>query len=119
MSKNNPKERRRSSRKEVLETFQVFLVVPSRGLRRLQIKDVSEHGVSFVGDPVDKFAVGETVESFFYLNPTLRIPIPLTIRRVTGEDEPLIGAELGESENPGIKAFMSFLKLLDDLTAFL
>lgn len=113
------KERRRSSRKAVLETFQVFLVIPSRGLRRLQIKDVSEHGVSFLADPVDKFKAGETIDSFFYVNPSLRIPIKLTVRRVTEEDEPTIGAELEAAENPGIKAFMSFLNLLDDLTAYL
>ena len=119
MENKNSKERRRSTRKEVLETFQVFLVIPGRGLRRFQIKDVSEHGMSFVGDMADKFKPGESVESFFYLNPSLRIPLKLLVRRVTTADEPVIGAELDPKTNPGINALLSFLQLLDELTVYL
>lgn len=87
----------------------------------MQIRDVSDHGLAFVSESSDRFKQGEEIDSFFYVNPALRIPLKLVVRRITTEDEPTIGAELmsGDKTNEaGIKAYFSFLHLLDELAAF-
>lgn len=112
-------ERRRSERKEVLETFHVFLVIPHIGLRKIYLKDVSEGGLGFFTEPTDKFKKGETVECYFYLNPSLRLPLKVKIMHVGDEGEGRhIGCEFSETSSRAYKAFAGFLSLLDDLAGF-
>ena len=112
-------ERRRTERKEVLETFHVFLVIPHIGLRKIYLKDVSEGGLGFIAESSDKFKKHEIIECFFYLNPSLRLPLKIKVMHVSEENgESRIGCEFSETSSRAYKAFAAFLGLLDDLAAF-
>lgn len=116
-------ERRKTPRKDVLETFSVFLVLPRKGLRKLYLKDVSEGGMAFYAEPGDEFVDGETIPGFFYINPSLKLPISLRIVhtvKIDGEDGARlkVGCEFSETNSKGFRAFLAFVNLLDQLSAF-
>lgn len=114
-------ERRKFARKEVLETFHVFIVVPKLGQRRLQLRDVSEGGMAFVAEESDGFAVGKALEIDFCINPNLKLPLSCKIVRVSDDEsgDQKIGCEFDEKSSKGHLAFVKFLGLLDELAAFL
>lgn len=114
-------ERRRSNRKQVIETFQVFLVIPKSGLRRLYLKDVSDHGLGFAAEPDDRFASGDITECFFYINPSLKLPLKIKVAHVQSDQngELRVGCELLDDKSKAATAFRHFINLLDELSAFL
>ena len=119
-AKKDQIERRRSERKEVLETFHVFLVVPEVGLRKMYLKDVSEHGLGFYGEPEDKFHKGVLVDCFFYIHPSLKLPLTFKVAHITEEEgRKRIGCEFHDKSSKAYKAFVAFMLLLDDLSEFL
>jgi hypothetical protein len=108
-----------------LATFSVFVVVPKKGLHRLEVHNISENGMGFDLDlagesPHDYPAqVGDSVEFRFYLNQSLFIPLKIQITRVDEQEggHRRIGAEFqeGQKKTQSYKAFLSLLKLLDNI----
>lgn len=123
-------ERRRTRRRPILDTFSMFCVVPKKGVHRLQVHDVSDHGIGFDLDlEVEEaagFALksGEHLEVHFYLNQSLYLPLSVKVARIedrNANDEPSsvsqakvrrIGAEFDQKDK-GHHAFLSFLAMLD------
>lgn len=114
-------DRRRSQRKQVLDTFQVFLVVPKHGSHKIYLRDLSEHGLGFTTDPIERFRSGDTVECFFYMNPSLKLPLTIRVAHVTADPESgfRVGCQFTETESKAYLAYLSFVRLLDELTPFL
>lgn len=117
-------ERRRSPRRPVLDTFSLYVVVPSKGPGRLRVKDVSDQGIGFdfdleFEDP-RTFSVspGDSMEILFYLNQSLALPLSIEVARIAQQDPDaprLVGAELRDIQSPAHQAFLAFVKLLDKL----
>ncbi len=115
-------DRRSARRRPILATFAVFVVIPKKGLHRLEVRDMSENGIGFdvdiEGESVTDFPIkiGDSIDFRFYLNHSLFIPMKIKIRRI--EDHPMgrrAGAEFLEKRSPSHKAFLGFLNLLDHM----
>lgn len=112
-------ERRKSERREVLETFHVFLVIPKGGLHKIYLKDVSEGGLSFLAPVPEEFPEGRVFEAHFYINPTLRLPLRMRVAHVQGSgDSARVGCQFSETSSRAYKAYARFLGLLEDLRPF-
>lgn len=115
-------ERRRARRRSVMGTFSLFAVIPKKGVHRLAIQDISDLGMAFDLDvegesptdfPLEK---GETISLRFYLNQSLFLPLDVRIARL--EETPQgrrAGGEFVQTDGKGYKAFLSFLKLMDEV----
>lgn len=115
-------ERRRARRRSVMGTFSLFAVIPKKGVHRLDIQDISDLGMSFdldvEGESSKDFPVapGEIVGLRFYLNQSLYLPLDVRIVRL--EQTPQgrrAGGEFSDHASKGYKAFLSFLKLMDEV----
>lgn len=116
------KERRRTKRRPVLNSFSLFVVIPKKGVHRLQLHDVSDLGVGFdidlEGEGPDTFSIteGETVDIRFYLNQTLYIPLVVEVRRVERHGSVRrVGAEFVEKDSRAYQAFQSFVQTIDGI----
>jgi hypothetical protein len=116
-------ERRRFKRRPILDTFSLFVVVPKKGMHRLQVHDLSDSGIGFDldidGENFDEFPVkaGEKLTVHLYLNQSLYLPIEVQVARI--EDSKTvrrIGAEVIDRSSASFKAFSSFLQMLDLVT---
>src|SRR6476620_1946496 len=115
-------ERRTFKRRPILATFSVFLVIPHKGMHRLEVLDISENGIGFnwdtEGETPSDYAIheGDTIDLNFYLNPSLFIPLSIQVVRV--DESNLIrriGAEFQDKKSQGYKAYLAFIHLLDHL----
>ena len=114
-------ERRTNPRKEVLDSFHMFIVIPKFGLHKIYLYDIAENGLSFLSD--EKFKENASLDVFFHINPNLRLPLSLNVLHVQkhNDKENKIGCELNTTgtSKPAFEAYLSFLKLLDQLPLFL
>ena len=115
-------ERRRTGRREILESFSFSVMLPKKGDYRLPVYDVSELGMAFdldmEGEELSQFPVsaGETLDLNFYLNQTLYIPLSVRIVRIHEiEGKRKIGSEMAETESKYYQAYCSFVELLDKI----
>ena len=108
-------ERRRSPRKDVLDTFHVFMAIRKKGLRKIYLRDLSLTGVGLLVEPDDSFRQGETLDCEFYINPSLKFPLRVKVAHVTGS---IAGCDFVETETPAYRAYSSFVGLLEQLTRF-
>jgi len=115
-------ERRRTPRRPVLDSFSLFVVIPKKGIHRLQVHDLSDHGMCFdletEGEAAEDFpiATGESIDLRFYLNQSLYLPLSFDVVRV--EDKKLVrrvGAEFADKKSKNYQAFLSFLQMLDTI----
>jgi hypothetical protein len=119
------KERRRSERRPVLEAFNVFAVVPTRGSHRLRIHDVSDHGVGFdldlegAGSAIDSgVEAGEELQILLHFNARLAIPLTVRVTRIEKRaGVRRVGAEFLDRKSPESAAFGRFIALVDALIA--
>lgn len=118
-SKQSGIERRKATRRPVVETFSVFLTVPAKGGNRLRVHDMSELGLGFdldvEGEPAELFPtkVGQKLSIQFYFNPLLSVPMDVKIVRII--ETALVrrvGVEI-EKKSKGYEAFESFLAFVD------
>jgi hypothetical protein len=116
------KERRKSKRRPVLETFNLFIVIPKKGGYKLPVHDISEGGMAFDFDMEgEQFAdtplkSGETIDLQLYFNQTLYIPLKLKVARLdTVGAVRRVGAELTDKNSPAGQAFMAFIQMLDQV----
>lgn len=98
-------ERRTSIRKQVLQTFHVFIVINKAGSRKIYLKDISEGGVAFFSDAVDNFHDGSTFDCSFFVNPSLHIPLKM---KVAHAGHQVIGCEITDRSSEGYKAYQVF-----------
>jgi hypothetical protein len=122
MSQASPQgsERRRSKRRPILDTFSLFVVVPKKGMHRLQIHDASNQGLGFDldidGEAVEDFPIKqkEKLEVHLYLNQSLYLALNVDVARIEEvRGIRRIGAEFSDLTSPGFKAFAAFLQMLD------
>src|SRR5689334_236108 len=99
-------ERRKSKRRPVLETFSVFIVIPKKGIHRLQVQDISENGIGFnldeEGEVSTEFPIGagDSIDLRFYINSSLFIPLSIQVIRVDSTHQGRrIGAEFQERKS--------------------
>lgn len=114
------KERRKSQRRPILDSFSFFIVIPKKGVHRLPIHDLSDQGLGFdfdiEGESYADFPLHpeEKLELQFYLNQSLYLPLSIKVARV--ETRGLIrrvGAEFIEKDSKSFKAFLAFIQMLD------
>lgn len=117
-------ERRKSHRRPILDSFSMFVVVPTKGPYRLPVHDVSDSGLGFdfdtEGEDTSLFSVkqGDQFEIHLYLNQSLHIPLNGKVMRVVDDEGTRrLGVELTKTSTAGHKAFMSFLQMIDDLSS--
>jgi hypothetical protein len=118
--KQSDHERRRSKRRPILETFNLFISIPKKGFYKLSARDVSDTGILFdldiEGEPPGIFPLnrGDTLDLRFYLNTTLFIPMTVKIARIelTSHGRQA-GGEFQDVESPHYKAYLAFLHFLD------
>lgn len=116
-------ERRRSRRRPILDTFSLFVVVPKKGVHRLQVHDLSDLGIGFDldidGESFDEFPINpkEKLTVQLYLNQSLYLNLDVQVMRI--EDSSgvrRVGAEFTDRTSPSHKAFAAFLQMLDLLS---
>jgi hypothetical protein len=115
-------ERRKHVRRPVLDSFSLFVVVPKKGVHRLPIHDVSDHGLGFdldtEGESFTDFPIssGEMIEVQFYLNQSLYIPIKVKVAQLKVEGPVRrVGVELIEKDGKPGKAYLAFVQMLDQI----
>jgi hypothetical protein len=122
-TKNNDVDRRRAKRIPILASFSLSLVVPKKGMHRLDIYDVSENGIGFILNIEEEFLsvfptqIGDILEVNFYLNSSLFLPLLVRVVRIddaqTGERR--IGGEFEKRTSESFAAFLAFLAFLDKI----
>ena len=113
---NTGKERRKAERRQVLDSFQVFLTFPGKSQRRIVIKDLNALGFGFLSETVDYLEEASVLDCFFHINPGLKFPLQVKIAHTK---EGFTGCEITEKTNVAYKTYLKFVALLDDLAAFL
>ena|ERR1700733_12459257 len=108
-------ERRRTPRKDVLDTFQVFVAVKKKGLRKIYLRDVSEGGLGLHIEPDDGFKSAEVVECEFHINPGLKLPLKIRVAHLSPN---FAGCEFVETSGQAYKAYKAFIAMLDQLAQF-
>ena len=122
-AKTRDQERRRSKRRPILDTFSLFIVVPKKGVHRLQIHDLSDQGIGFDldidGEAASDFPVKakENLDVQLYLNQSLYLDLKLQVARIEeGGAVRRVGAEFTDRSSPSFKALAAFLQMLDLLS---
>jgi hypothetical protein len=118
-------ERRQAKRRPVIESFSLFLVVPSKGPHRLRVHDVSEIGIGFdldiEGESFEEFPLqkGQEVEIQLYLNQSLFLPLVVKVARVQPEGSVRrVGAQFekdASKNGQGYRAYRAFVDMVDAL----
>ncbi len=81
-------ERRQVKRTILTELVSSMVVLPEKGLLKVDIHDISEEGISFdVEQAYGSFKVGEEVTLRIYLNQKSYFPIQVSIKHVTPDPE--------------------------------
>lgn len=116
------RERRRADRRLILETFAIFLAIPTKGPHRLQVVDLSENGIGFNLDIENEslsdypIRVGDEVDLKLYINTSLHIPLAIRVVRIeTKKTGRFIGAEFQKKGPEYLKTLNSFLQMLDSM----
>ena len=114
-------ERRKSKRLEVLESFQIFLMIPELGDRKIYLTDISETGIGFEVDLIESLENKELSHCYMYLNPSLHLPIKFKVAHIQKLESKVIrvGCELKDKKSQAYKTYQKFIRLFDDLSDFL
>mgnify|MGYP006295847343 CR=1 FL=1 len=119
---NNKPEKdnqRTYSREKLLDTWEVYLLIPSEGSRKIAVKDVTASGLAFYAIPGRGYNTGDTLDVYFHISNTVRLP--LHVRVVHSYDDPQgnrIGCEIIDMDTAFYRAYESFiifLHALDDI----
>ncbi len=109
-------ERRNIKRTILSEFVSAMVVIPEKGLIRVGIYDISEHGISFdLEFDQGAFAVGEEISMRVYLNHKTYFPINVAVKHVTNESlEGVIrhGTEFGKNavNDAALQYFVKFIE---------
>ena len=117
------KEERREVKRTILTEFVgAFVVIPTAGLVKVALYDISENGISFDMDlKSGQFKMGEEVAMRVYLNQQTYFPFIAKIQNVRREDDEAVyrhGAHfLKDTIND--KALHHFVKFIENVSAAL
>jgi len=115
ISSNNIEERV-SVRKDILDTFEIFMTMPHLGSQKITISDLSLQGISFISDPGMHIKKGTSFESYLHLNKSIRIPLKIKIVHLIDEfGYTRAGCEIHDTDSSGYKAYSNFFQLLISL----
>jgi len=110
---------RNSIRRDILETFKVFMIMPHLGQQKIPITDVSNDGLAFIPSPGITFSEGIECELYFYLNLNIRIPLKIKIVHIYEEFSSLkVGCEIMDKNSSAYDAYEKFISLLNSLSHF-
>lgn len=119
-------ERRKSRRRQILDTFSLFAVIPNKGAYRLPVHDVSDDGIGFDvdldGEDQDAFPLksGESLALHFYLNQSLYVPISVQVARIEQDAKTKVrrvGGSFSTKDSAGITAMRAFVQMLDQIAS--
>jgi hypothetical protein len=111
-------ERRQNSRRAILDHFSFYVSIPKLGGTRLKVMDVSEMGIGFHVSTLGEFRLNpdEICELHFYVNQSLFLPLKIQVARQIDENQlQKIGAVFLDTTTPQHQAFLTLVKLLDQL----
>lgn len=111
-------ERRKNSRRAILDHFSFYVSIPKLGGSRLKVLDVSEMGIGFHVSTLGEFKLNpdEICELHFYVNQSLFLPLMIQVARQIDENQlQKIGAVFLDTTTPQHQAFLTLVKLLDQL----
>ncbi|PKL17229.1 MAG: hypothetical protein CVV49_12065 [Spirochaetae bacterium HGW-Spirochaetae-5] len=112
-------EERISVRRDILDTFRIFLTMPHLGSRKITIIDLSRNGISFESEPGMQLIESSSLECYLHLNESIRIPLNITVVHLA-EDCGYIraGCEITDQKSSAFKAYRNFVELLMSLSEF-
>lgn len=114
-------ERRKHKRRQIIDSFSMFVALPLKGGHKLGLHDLSEQGIGFDFDtdgeahadsPVAK---GDTFTVHLYLNQSLSLPLTVRVARIEPGAIRRLGAEFTEPQTPAFQALLAFVQFLDKL----
>lgn len=118
---SNTPERRKSRRRDILESFSFYIQIPKLGPSRHRVNDVSESGIGFTVESLGVFTLAkdEKADLHLYLNQSLFLPLKIQVARQeeTGKTQ-YIGAVFLETHSNQYQTFLSLVKFLDQLSEF-
>ncbi len=128
-AKESTPERRQARRRPIVDSFGMFVVVPSKGVHRLPVHDVSEIGIGFDldidGEQASDFPAqrGQKIDIQLYLNQSLYLPLKVSVARVESQEAGCrrIGAQFekaSEANGKGYPAYRAFVDMIDALLEF-
>ena len=112
----NAQERRRTKRTILSDFIGAFVLVPRKGLLKVNLYDISERGLAFdLADTAGHFSVGEEIAMRVYLNQQTYFPFVVKVQNVRAvEDEKTFrhGANFGKDalENQAVHHFVRFIE---------
>lgn len=115
-------ERRKHVRKEVLDTFQVFISIPKLGPQKIYLKDLSKGGISFSSELKSELDEKQKYNIFFHINPSLKLPLQVEIKNISKSRSASVrvGCQFFKTTSSGAyKSYLKFIDLLDNLRKYL
>lgn len=114
MAQKTGAERRRSRRTTVLESFNLFLVVPELyGMVRIYMRDLSATGLCFRSEIEVPLKAGQRFQARIYLNPAFYLPLDCKVVRLAGGE---VAVDFADSQAPAAQAVARLQDFLDAAT---
>lgn len=112
-------DERVSVRRDILETFQIFLTMPHLGTQKITICDLSQKGIAFESKPGLQLKEGSSMECYLHLNRSIRIPLKLDVVHIADDlGYKRAGCEISDMGTSAYAAYKNFVQLLMSLTEF-
>lgn len=112
----NKNEEREFIRKDILDSFQIFMTIPYFGSQKISIMDMSMKGLSFRAEPGMKIKEGAKFDCYLYLNTSIRIPLQLSIiHKIDDCGISRAGCEISDTGNSAYRAYSAFIDLMHTL----
>ena len=109
-------EEREFVRRDILDAFQIYLMMPFLGSQKVSIFDVSVKGLSFRAEPGMKINEGMQLDCYLYLNSNIRIPLNICIvHRVEEGGITKAGCKIRNTHSSTYTAYVKFVELLQSL----
>lgn len=108
-------ERRIHERRQVLDTFHVFLASPALGDRKIYLRDVSINGFGFHCDSTVQLKRGQKIMFHFHLNARLFLPLQTRVAHV---ELGSAGCEILPASKKPHEIYKQFIALLDSLAKY-
>lgn len=103
-------------RKDILDSFQIFMTIPYFGSQKISIMDMSMKGLSFRVEPGMKIKEGAKLGCYLYLNTSIRIPLQLSIvHKIDDCGISRAGCEIADTSTSAYKAYARFIELMHSL----
>lgn len=104
---------RESIRRDILDSFKIYMMMPYMGTQKISISNVSMKGLSFIAEPGMKISEGMVLDCYFYLNSNIRIPLQVkVVHKVEECGITKMGCEIQSVETVSYKAYVKFIELL-------